>query len=421
MDFLEMLQKEGALLTEREFSNDEREKLAKSGKAMSDGSFPIETIEDLRNAIQAHGRAKNPVAVKAHIKTRAKALGATNELPYDWKTDNESAVRGIFANVEQLEEAATTYSPSTGNLTITVIKPGLSKNNRYYSPELLKKSYGIFESAKMFADHQTDKEAQAKPEGSVRDWVGTITGVKCESDGTVKATANIHNEAFKTNLQNLKKAGNLSQMGISIRAFGEARSGKVGDKTCNIVESLLGCKSVDFVTFAAAGGQVESMSEAVDPADVDLMDIETLKARRPDLVKALTTKQTVTEAEKAARTIKKNNGADGKFVEGSPFNAEITTCDITETAECHDIFAKGDLALWEGMLKKGEITEAEFRKLKGQMSEETEAEFALLSEGQKAEFKFALLSGIGEADALRVVRITGGYGSGFSKGWLGTN
>lgn len=68
----------------REFSPEERDRLAKSGEAMSDGSYPIVTKEDLSNAIQAVGRAKDPEAAKAHIKKRAKALGAEDTLPDDW-------------------------------------------------------------------------------------------------------------------------------------------------------------------------------------------------------------------------------------------------------------------------------------------------------------------------------------------------
>ena len=61
-----------------------RRKAAKSGHALPDGSFPIDTVQDLKNAIQAFGRAKNKSAVKAHIIKRAKALGATNLLPEGW-------------------------------------------------------------------------------------------------------------------------------------------------------------------------------------------------------------------------------------------------------------------------------------------------------------------------------------------------
>lgn len=59
------------------FTAKERKAEAKSGVAMSDGSFPIRNAQDLANARQAIGRA-NPskrAAVRSHIASRAKALG----------------------------------------------------------------------------------------------------------------------------------------------------------------------------------------------------------------------------------------------------------------------------------------------------------------------------------------------------------
>ena len=69
----------------RDFSQDERDRAARSGHAMPDGSYPINTAADLRNAIQAIGRAKNPAAVRRHIMRRARALGLTRLLPEDWQ------------------------------------------------------------------------------------------------------------------------------------------------------------------------------------------------------------------------------------------------------------------------------------------------------------------------------------------------
>lgn len=68
----------------RDFSEDERRRLAKSGEAMPDGSYPIVTREDLENAIQAIGRAKDPAAAKVHIKKRARALGLEELIPEEW-------------------------------------------------------------------------------------------------------------------------------------------------------------------------------------------------------------------------------------------------------------------------------------------------------------------------------------------------
>lgn len=76
---------EGLLdLAKREFSGEERDKAADKGQALPDGSFPIKSVSDLENAVQAYGRAKDKEAAKAHIISRAKALGATDKLPQDW-------------------------------------------------------------------------------------------------------------------------------------------------------------------------------------------------------------------------------------------------------------------------------------------------------------------------------------------------
>lgn len=70
-----------AIVTEKEFSEEEREALAKKGIALPDGSFPIENVEDLKNAIHAYGRAKDQKAAAKHIAKRAKALGKSDLIP----------------------------------------------------------------------------------------------------------------------------------------------------------------------------------------------------------------------------------------------------------------------------------------------------------------------------------------------------
>lgn len=70
-----------------DFNQMQRRRLAAKRQAMPDGGFPIRNISDLKNAIQAYGRAKNKPAVKAWIKKRARELGATNLLPDNWRDD----------------------------------------------------------------------------------------------------------------------------------------------------------------------------------------------------------------------------------------------------------------------------------------------------------------------------------------------
>jgi ATP-dependent Clp endopeptidase proteolytic subunit ClpP len=75
----------------RDFSEEERQRLAKSGAALPDGSFPIVTTEDLDNAIRAIGRASDPAAAKRHIVKRARALGAEDHLPEDWAGGSQNS------------------------------------------------------------------------------------------------------------------------------------------------------------------------------------------------------------------------------------------------------------------------------------------------------------------------------------------
>ncbi len=72
-------------INEKEFSEDKRDKLAKSGDAEKDGSYPIENENDLKNAVRAYGRSKDKVKTKRHIMSRARSLGATDKIPANWK------------------------------------------------------------------------------------------------------------------------------------------------------------------------------------------------------------------------------------------------------------------------------------------------------------------------------------------------
>lgn len=76
-----------------EISQKLRESLAKQGKAMPDGSYPIRNTYDLRNAIKAFGRATDKVKTKAFIKKRAIQLNAEDLLPDDWKDETLSKAK----------------------------------------------------------------------------------------------------------------------------------------------------------------------------------------------------------------------------------------------------------------------------------------------------------------------------------------
>jgi hypothetical protein len=214
----------------------------------------------------------------------AVTFGDATEVEQTWTPIGESH-RELVAESHQFSEA---YDTKTGSLTVTVIKPGFNKaKSRFYPAEMLKRDSHIFEGAKMFADHQTDSEQKSRPEGSVNNWVANIKKVWSESDGTVKAQAVVIDPVFKTKLETLNENKMLSEMGISIRAIGEGYKAKVEGTETQYVESLIAARSVDFVTFAGAGGQVDAMESANNENDVDLMSEADLRKRRPDLISVI--------------------------------------------------------------------------------------------------------------------------------------
>lgn len=194
--------------------------------------------------------------------------------------------RVLACNALPLQES--TYDSTSGKLKVTIIKPGLNKSKaRFYPAETLKRDYHVFEGAKMFADHQSEKEAKDKPEGSVNNWVASLKNVHAESDGTLSGDAFVIDPPFKAKLDALQTAGLLHEMGVSIRAIGEASEQEREGVTTNVVESLIAARSVDFVTYAGAGGQIEAMESATEDneIDVDLVTEAVLRKRRPDLIK----------------------------------------------------------------------------------------------------------------------------------------
>lgn len=83
-DLIEHLKLEGGD-TYRDYTAEERRRMAKAGQAMPDGSFPIANCTDAENAIHAVGRAKDVDATKSFIKRRVRALNCSGSIFDNWK------------------------------------------------------------------------------------------------------------------------------------------------------------------------------------------------------------------------------------------------------------------------------------------------------------------------------------------------
>lgn len=84
-----------------------REKLAKAGKALPDGSYPIENVADLKRALSAYGRAKNKSAARRHIAKRARALGKADMIPDRWVLATAIAYNTAFSDIPPEERPIT--------------------------------------------------------------------------------------------------------------------------------------------------------------------------------------------------------------------------------------------------------------------------------------------------------------------------
>jgi uncharacterized membrane protein YkoI len=94
------------LALKRMYDEETRDKMAESGEALPDGSYPIADEDDLKNAIQAYGRAKDKEAAKAHIMKRAAALKLEELIPEEWSKKQD----GEDMDDEDMEESEETMT-----------------------------------------------------------------------------------------------------------------------------------------------------------------------------------------------------------------------------------------------------------------------------------------------------------------------
>jgi hypothetical protein len=78
---------DSGVVTLRNVSTEERDKLASSDKALPGGGYPIKNVSDLKNAIRASGRNASSARfaqIKTFIKKRARELGREDLIPENW-------------------------------------------------------------------------------------------------------------------------------------------------------------------------------------------------------------------------------------------------------------------------------------------------------------------------------------------------
>ena len=285
---------------ERQFSTDKREKLADKGKALPDGSFPIENRQDLLNAIKLVGKAKDPARAKAHIIKRARALGLTSSLPDDWQTSApESVSERIIEVTSTAAEAVFTNSEdgTRPRAEIVIIRPGQNKSGgskaKYYTAESIAEAVGngFWAGAPMFVDHGPDEKMPKKR--SARDLVSAISSKPGEvwlgQEGEARGMVDFFNPEWATFAERAQE-----HIGISNNAdIAGRRYRDMNTREMNVqVDHFTNRHSVDWVAFPAAGGGVAQFMTATESeddmgVDWDALTPEMLAEHRPDLLTQL--------------------------------------------------------------------------------------------------------------------------------------
>lgn len=223
----------------------------------------------------------NPVEMELRYVPAAVVVEAHRQ-----RAERVSQPRHEVRETRAVAEAATLGDGST--ITLTVIEAGFNRpRSRYYTEAAIRDGAGIFRGLKMYANHQTRAEEQARPEGDVWQWVASITETAYdETSKSLRATAKLIDPTFKAKVHALAEAGLLNTLGVSIRAIGAGEQATIEAVDTFRVDEFAGAISVDFVTEPGAGGRVELLESGAE-ASVQALTLPLLRERRPDLVAAL--------------------------------------------------------------------------------------------------------------------------------------
>lgn len=220
--------------------------------------------------VKAMGRPMTDIPESDRTAVNEKIASAWQKLQ-----TGESAFLVEYAALED------TGDPQGRMATVVIVKPGFnSDKSRFYPAETLREYAHMFEGAKMFRDHDTEREMRERPVGSIDRWAAILKNVRVrEADGALIGDAHIVDDHLRTKLADLKSAGFLEELGVSLRAVGKGVRQKVDGVTTTVVETIKNVLSVDFVAKAGAQGMVL----AFESAHLQTIDLETLREARPDL------------------------------------------------------------------------------------------------------------------------------------------
>lgn len=243
----------------------DRSKIPAADFAGKNRSFPIVSPKDVADAAASIGRAGSDNYSSDELKQRiiriAKRKGAAfvAKLPKAWRESEASHDVALDGDLVPLIEKAV---KKDGTLALKLIQPGWGSSGFYPAEVLKRDGPQIFSKGlHCFWNHQTAQEAAARPEGDLRDLAAVLTSDAAWQErgpagpglyATAKAVG-----GYGDAIESL-----APHIGMSIRAYGRAKTGEAEGREGAIIEELTAGQSVDFVTAAGAGGEILQLFEA---------------------------------------------------------------------------------------------------------------------------------------------------------------
>jgi len=232
--------------------------------------------------VEAMSRSLTDIPEPDRLAVNEKIVSAWNKLNEAADAISEAKVTISLVEYAPLENMPEDSATKGRVATVVIVKPGFnSDQSRYYPAEMLKEYAHLFEGAKMYRDHDTERERRERPVGSIDRWAAVLKNVRVrEDDRALIGDAHIVDERLRTKLTDLREAGFLKELGVSLRAFGKGVRQKVEGVMTTVIEAFEKVLSVDFVTEAGAQGMVLAFESA---SNLGTLDLDTLREARPDL------------------------------------------------------------------------------------------------------------------------------------------
>ena len=227
----------------------------------------------------------------------------------------------------------TIIGPNEGEplLTVDGIPCLKSRNNHLYAVDGLKESVPLWEGIKVYDNHLTDAEFQAK-QGmrSVQDeWVGVLTNPRWDEASTsLRATLQVVDDGIARKLKNAHEQKVLRAVGLSIDTVPVWEQHRHEGRSVRVARGFKRIFSVDVVGEPAAGGSFDRLMAAISlvPEVKEMaMTPEQIAELKAIILEVLTEMQAEKDAAAAAAA-----GGEG---EGTPATVAPAALEATPAGE----------------------------------------------------------------------------------------